>query len=69
MDTRPVALCAECGLGLRPGQPDTYREIHAREQVTRTGGPGRLRDKKYTGKVWCRACVDLPTDTLFGASP
>jgi hypothetical protein len=52
-------VCAgPCGRAIRPGQPYTYREITALEQVTRTGaGGGVLKLKTYTGRVFCTECA------------
>jgi hypothetical protein len=59
--TRPVVLCAGCGLGLRPNQPHTYREVVALERVSNTGATTpTLRRKRYTGLVFCPACANPP---------
>ena len=54
-----VLLCAGCGKGLRPGQVGTWREFTALESV---GGGGRVRAKRYTGRVLCAECA-LPPST------
>lgn len=69
MEYRPVGgFCGGCGAPLRPAEPYTWREIAALEQVSRTGGATtRLRQKVYTGRVFCNACAldDDRQPTLF----
>ena len=55
-----VILCAECGRGLRPGQVGTWAEFVALEAVG--GRSGRMRAKRYTGRVLCAECA-LPPET------
>jgi hypothetical protein len=55
MEYKAVAgLCVTCGAPVSPDQPYSFRELTGVEQVTRTGGAGTLRQKKYTGRVYCR---------------
>lgn len=59
MKYQPVgALCAKCGMALRPDQPYSWREITAMEQVSRSGGTtSRFRHKQYTGRQFCNECA------------
>ena len=65
-----VLLCAECSRAVRPGQAYTFREVVAWEEINRRGGPGNLKQKRYTGKVLCLECGGAPPpgSDLFGAS-
>lgn len=62
-----INVCAGCDRALRPNQPYTYKEVTGMEQVTRTGGAGLLKAKRYTGRVFCGDCaVAQPAVDLFG---
>lgn len=55
-------LCDKCGVAIKPGRAYSYREVTGFEEVSRTGGAGRLAERQYTGRVRCRTCQLSLTD-------
>lgn len=50
-------LCEDCGGPVKLSEPYSWREVHAFEMVSRTGGvTTRTVRKHYTGRVLCPKC-------------